>query len=90
MKKVTIFSTLFLAAFVVTAGITVFAGAVNAGVPCPTPICLLTCTTETGPLCTNPALPYYEYGIDCFCPHGNPHHWVPVDPVFQGCCDRPF
>ncbi len=86
MRKTAVFSALFLAAFVVTAGITIFTGTVDAGIPCPTPLCQLSCVLETGPLCTLPERPNYLYAVDCVCPHGNPHHWVPDYPVFKGCC----
>ncbi len=87
MKKTAVFSLLFLAAFVVTAGITVLSGTVSASIPCPSPVCISECTTDTGPLCTLPARPNYAYAIECFCPHPGAHHEVPSVPFFSGCCN---
>ncbi len=88
MKKTAVFSALFLAAFIATAGITGLSGTTSAGMLCPSPICELSCSTETGPLCTNPAWPHYLYAINCECPHVGVRHELPFNPVFEGCCNK--
>ncbi len=84
MRKLATFAVLFALAFGFAAGLTVVD--VNAGnIFCAQIEDTYVCTSQTGPLCTDPANPYYY--IHCagrYMPGGGlcDCHWV-------GCCATP-
>lgn len=87
MRKTVVFSSLFLLAFGLAMGLTAFSTSASAGIPCPENcIYELYCSTDTGPLCTNPNFPYYGYKMNGWCTTGNPHHFCLEDGDFSYCC----
>jgi hypothetical protein len=55
--------------------------------PCPFCICQLHCSTDTGPNCPDPDLPYYAYRINCDPPPGM--YCVCLgEGDFVGCCRK--
>lgn len=80
MRKLSVFSLLFLFAFGMSAGFVVgFADEARADIPTCEFACKVefVCTTETGPLCNNPRFPYYAYRVSqcmggpLYCPYIN-------------------
>ena len=88
MKKSIFVASLFLAVFGLVTGLTVLsADKVTAGELCGGEYnCIyeLSCTSETGPECSDPNFPYYGYAINGWCTSGNPHHFCPDH--FATCC----
>jgi hypothetical protein len=84
MQKLATFAVLFVLAFGIAAGLT----AVNAnaiGFRCQIHPDQYVCTSQTGPLCTNPLEPYYL--MQCrgvYVPGGGL-----CDCFFIGCCEFP-
>ena len=89
MKRISVYSGMFLLVFGAVLGLTAFTpDDVSAGIPCPE-WCIyeLSCTSTTGPNCTDPAKPYYWMGVNGWCTTGEPHHFC--GDVFKNCCSNP-
>ncbi len=89
MKKVVILSGLFLSIFGLTLGLTIgTSDSVMAAPWCPETCHYdLYCSYNTGPLCPNPARPYYSYTVDgC---QNYPGYYCPLNGQFYGCCRMP-
>jgi hypothetical protein len=90
MRKLSVFSTLFLFAFVMAASMAVtLADNAQAGPGNCKTVCVyeLVCSTDTGPYCPNPSFPYYMYEMNPYC-LGHPELFCPedVNPPPIGCC----
>ncbi len=90
MKKVTVFSSLFVLVFGCALGMTVMFHTPAKAIDQCGEICegYYDCTYQTGPLCTaNPRMPYYKY----FHPTcgGGPTN-CESNPYVVGCCSHPI
>ena len=90
MKRTMAFSTLFLLVFGLSMGLSMLVQDTQAEPPClrSEVVCWYDCTTETGPLCTNPNRPYYAYNRECGVLPGHHCHNI-WDDTFAGCCNGP-
>jgi hypothetical protein len=89
MKKVTIFSSLFLVVFGLTLGITALStNALAHFGPC-TAGCVyeLYCDDYIGPRCPDPNYPHMLWAINGQCLDGDPEHFCFSH--FVGCCNKP-
>ncbi len=90
MKRLSIYSSLFLLAFVAAFSLSMtMGGSVQAGSGNCKSYCAyeLVCSTDTGPYCTNPAYPYYMYEMNPYCV-GFPQLFCleDINPPPIGCC----
>ena len=90
MKKSFILVPLFVIGFGAAFGLALLSPDQAMAVPlCDPDYCIyeLHCSSETGPLCTNPMRPFYLYAINGECTN-NPIGVCPDE--FAGCCRFPY
>lgn len=88
MRKATFFASLFVFAFVLTAGFVItMSEQALAFEPC-TAGCIyeLYCDDFVGPKCTDPNYPHYLWAINGECLDGDPTHYC--FGYFAGCCNK--